>query len=295
MTVSFKKLFNSSIISQKRNISLIHTKLRAEDEEKLVDEWFRKRNKTESIQTQFETKIDKIDQIKPNKHDEPKTRYQKFEKPPVKQPQQNPQIPTRQRLQIMLKQKLSNDEQQREFRIDQRTNLFVTKASRDLHYRNKLCESIRNNEPCLVVDMARVGAYRSFDDLKNVGLQLSNVLALNRFSSRAPFQLHLCNYDYSSEFHAAFSNLFDFDRYLVFHTNKSYMDVFEKERLVYISMSGRGKLSTFDPNRVYVISAALRDHFQSKAFAQAKKDGISCQRLPIDDYSEYKSYITALI
>ena len=190
----------------------------------------------------------------------------------------------------MLKQKLSNDEQQREFRIDQRTNLFVTKASRDLFYRNKLSESIRNNEPCLVVDMTRVGAYRSFDDLKNVGLQLSNVLALNRFSSRVPFQLHLCNYDYSSEFHAAFSNLFDFDRYLVFHTNKSYMDVFEKERLVYVSMSGRGKLSTFDPNRVYVIRAALRDHFQSKAFAQAKKDGISCQRLPIDDYSEYKLF-----
>lgn len=191
---------------------------------------------------------------------------------------------TRQRLQIFIKQKLKNDQIPHE-PIDYLPSLLIDKTSIDVFFRNKLVRSIGLKEPSIIIDFRNIRTYRHYDDLRRLGVSISNVFHSNRMSSQ-PFQMNFSNYDYSSEFHQVFSNVLDFDREFIFDSKDSYINHFPKDRLVYISMNANAKMTRFDPSRVYIINASPKNSLGHRSYAQARKDGISCQRLPIDDYAE---------
>lgn len=200
---------------------------------------------------------------------------------------------TRRRLESFMRQKLRNDlvgwhDSSRSSYVKCPSMLFDT-SQIFAFYRHKLASSIRTDEPSIALDFRAVNSIKRFEDVKRAGIFVSNLLHVNRLAP-VPFQIHFCNYDRSSEFHAAFSSLIDLDRSLVFESSETYTSRFDKRRLVYLSMSGRAKLADeFDASRVYVIEVNVvtrRDPLQHKALAQARKDGISCQRLPLQDYSE---------
>lgn len=196
----------------------------------------------------------------------------------------------RERLQNLMYQKLKNDIEgyNKNEIIMKTTGTFYDKSHIYAYYRNKLASSIRNSEPSIVIDFRSVNSLKRFDDLKQLGYFVSNVLHLNRVA-RVPFQIYFCNYDRSSEFHTMLSPILDLDYNLVFDSSESYINCFAKENLVYLSMSGLGKMESFNTSRVYIIEASLtlkKDPLQQKALVQAKMDGIRCQHLPIADFSE---------
>ncbi len=79
------------------------------------------------------------------------------------------------------------------------------------------------------------------------------------------------------------------DANLIFETPKSYLDVFPKKDLVYLSKDADKKMNCFDPNKVYIIgctisSGAPTDQYLYASYDQAKREGIECLRFPIEKH-----------
>lgn len=80
------------------------------------------------------------------------------------------------------------------------------------------------------------------------------------------------------------------DKNLILETSKCYKEIFPKENLVYLSKDAKKTLYKFDPEKVYIIGNIIdsgNDLDRYASYIQANKDGIQCQRLPIDEYIKY--------
>jgi len=71
---------------------------------------------------------------------------------------------------------------------------------------------------------------------------------------------------------------------------KSYLDLFPKERLVYLSSESDTTLNKLDEQDVYIIGAIV-DHNRLKGITHQKavEQGIRTARLPIDKFMEMKT------
>ncbi len=105
-----------------------------------------------------------------------------------------------------------------------------------------------------------------------------------------PFQIHFCNYRPGNVFDVKYRDYLEMDKNLIQETSKSYMELFPKESLIYLSKDSQKTAYKYDPEKVYIIGNIIdsgneKDRYAS--YTQAKKDGIECQRLPIDEYIKY--------
>lgn len=161
-------------------------------------------------------------------------------------------------------------------RIDEHDERYVAQ--------HRLLTSILMNEPSVAFDFRFVSQHTRVERIKSLYRQFIEIIWINRISAR-PFQLHFCNYDHSSEFNTRFNNWLALDKNLIMETTKSYTDVFDKSKLVYLSADANKKMTSFNPDNVYVIGAMIDmspNEFELYSYAQAKKDGIRCERLPLD-------------
>ncbi|KAL6069774.1 tRNA methyltransferase 10 [Balamuthia mandrillaris] len=67
--------------------------------------------------------------------------------------------------------------------------------------------------------------------------------------------------------------------------DKHYMEVFNKEELVYLTSDSPDCITTLDPTKVYIIGGIV-DHNRLKniTYTKAQEEGIATARLPIDEY-----------
>lgn len=171
-------------------------------------------------------------------------------------------------------------------RIDTSSQRFLDRC--------KVLTSIVTNEPSVVFDFRFINLHTRVEVRKSLYREFIEVIHQNRDSAR-PFQLHFCNYDYESKFHQEFSTMLNLDSNLVHDSSKSYLDIFPKEKLVYLSKDAKRKMTYYDPNKVYVIGSIVdssRERFIYSSFSQAKKDGIACERLPLDDFIRFLSLLS---
>lgn len=155
-------------------------------------------------------------------------------------------------------------------------------------YQNRVLTSLVTDEPSIVFDFRFVAQHKRLERIKSLYRQFIEIIGDNRIATR-PFQMHFCNYDYSSEFHERFGDLLGLQPNLIQETSKSYLDVFDRSRLVYLSADSRKKMTEYDPNKVYVVGAMIDmspGEFEYYSYSQAKKDGIACERLPIETASK---------
>ncbi len=104
------------------------------------------------------------------------------------------------------------------------------------------------------------------------------------------FQVHFCNYTRNSEFHDRFGSNLRLNYNHIIDTPRSYMDVFPKEKLVYLSPNATIPMTDYDPNKVYIIGSIIDydwKKFEMATLKQAKLDGIACECLPIDQNIKY--------
>lgn len=151
-------------------------------------------------------------------------------------------------------------------------------------YQSRVLTSILTNEPSVVFDFQFVHKHTRLERIKSLYRQFIEIVGVNRESER-PFQIHCCNYDYESEFNKTYNKFLGFDTNLIMETPKSYLDVFDREKLVYLSADSRHKMTYYDPDKVYIIGAMIDmgpNDFEYHSYGQAKKDGIACQRLPLE-------------
>lgn len=153
-------------------------------------------------------------------------------------------------------------------------------------YRSKVLSSILNDEPSIVFDFRFTSMHTRIEHIKSLYRQYINIISYNR-TSEIPFQVHFCNYDFDTEFHKQYGISLEYDTNLIFETPKNYLDIFPKNKLVYLSRDAKYKMTKYDPDKVYIVGSIIDvgdDRFKFCSYSQAKKDGIRCERLPLDDH-----------
>jgi ribonuclease P protein 1 len=71
-------------------------------------------------------------------------------------------------------------------------------------------------------------------------------------------------------------------------TEKSYLDIFPREKLVYLSPHARDELMSFDEDEIYIVGAMV-DKTDPRPFslAKSKKEGLRIKKLPLDRFMDW--------
>lgn len=129
-----------------------------------------------------------------------------------------------------------------------------------------------------------------FREYTNAAKQMTFVFGDNRIHKQ-PFNLHMCNLNMEGQFMQKLrQNIPSLDEPwfpINFHSN-SYMDVFPKEKLVYLTPHCRDELTKFDHDAIYIIGCMVdKLNTEPLSLVRAKRDGIKMAKLPLDRYLEW--------
>ncbi|CAG4954647.1 unnamed protein product [Colias eurytheme] len=127
-------------------------------------------------------------------------------------------------------------------------------------------------------------------EILNSAKQLTYVFGDNRMH-KEPFNLHLCNVDNNGDFMDQFRrNVPSIDEPwfpMNIHA-ESYLDIFPKDKLVYLTPHCREELTSFDHDAIYIVGCMVdKINNEPLSLAKAKRDGIKMAKLPLDRYLEW--------
>jgi ribonuclease P protein 1 len=114
-------------------------------------------------------------------------------------------------------------------------------------------------------------------------------------ASKNPLPVYIVNFDRGCNkckiLHKAYPNLFNPDFPAVV-TEKSYLDLFPPERLVYLTPDSRTDLCDYDADDVYIVGGIVEmANDVPYTLSKAKKQGIRHARLPIKRTVGYRNNI----
>ncbi|KAL6443378.1 hypothetical protein ACFW04_002918 [Cataglyphis niger] len=158
------------------------------------------------------------------------------------------------------------------------------------YYNSKLLQAMMF-EPKIVFDCGYEDSMTQ-REMHNCAKQLTLSFAINRLHVN-PMSLYFCNMkndgpllQYCNTF---MPNLLD-DDFPVIITSQSYLDLFPKNQLVYLTPHCRTDMTEYNPDMVYIIGAMVDKHNQQPlSLAKAKKDGIQMAKLPLEKYLPWGS------
>lgn len=139
----------------------------------------------------------------------------------------------------------------------------------------------------LVVDL-------SFDnnmtrmETKRLAQQLLLAYSDNRYKFEEPYNLTFCNIDYSGSCYEFLEKSFPYlksSHFFINMTTKPYLDLFPKEKLIYLTPNADESMIKYDHDAVYIIGGIVDKYTpEPLSYAKALRDNIKAQRLPIDEY-----------
>lgn len=142
----------------------------------------------------------------------------------------------------------------------------------------------------LVFDMS-YDSYMSRREVENTVSQLMEVEAWNRRATE-PYHLHFCNLQPGGAYEKELLKRYGaetWDRLLITSTDRQHVDLFPRERLVYLTADSRNVLRTFDPSKVYIIGSMVDRSIQSGlSLANAKRLNLATARLPLDEFLQWE-------
>uniref|UniRef100_UPI00398ECE87 tRNA methyltransferase 10 homolog C-like isoform X2 n=1 Tax=Pristiophorus japonicus TaxID=55135 RepID=UPI00398ECE87 len=159
----------------------------------------------------------------------------------------------------------------------------------DIMYNWKAAQSMMFGQP-LVFDMS-YESYMTRREMENTVSQLLECEGWNRRSSD-PFHLHFCNLSPEGAYHKELLKRYGdaWDRLLITETEKSYVDIFPKGKLVYLTADSPSVLNTFQHDKIYIIGSIVDKSIQTGlSHANAKRLKLATARLPLDDYLKWDS------
>lgn len=129
-----------------------------------------------------------------------------------------------------------------------------------------------------------------FRETINAAKQMTFVFGDNRLH-KDPFDIHLCNVKYDGDFMGQLRrNIPSLDEPwfpLNIHS-QSYLDLFPKEKLVYLTPHCRAELTEFDHDAIYIVGCMVdKMNNEPLSLAKAKRDGLKMAKLPLDRYLEW--------
>lgn len=126
--------------------------------------------------------------------------------------------------------------------------------------------------------------------LKDCAREVLSMFLENR-RRECPFNIHLCNYPKDSKLSDYINTALkdDIHNLPINVHEKSYTDIFDKDRLVYLSPDAKSYLKEYDPNAVYVIGGFVDlGRTIPISLSKAKVNNIKVVKFPIDEYLDWK-------
>lgn len=124
-------------------------------------------------------------------------------------------------------------------------------------------------------------------EIVNSSKQISDAYSYN-YHTREPYDLYFCNLKQGSitaqMLNNAMPNLYEKNSFVTCE-ERSYLDIFPKEKLVYLTPHTQNVLDEYDRDDIYIIGSLVDRSVQKPvSMAKAKKEGIRMGRLPIDKH-----------
>jgi hypothetical protein len=144
-----------------------------------------------------------------------------------------------------------------------------------------------NDDPKIVFDFRFLPKHTREDKVTSVYRQMIDIIWHNREVARSPTQILFCNYQTDAKFHQKFGKCLNMDSNLILESEKSYLDLFPRENLVYLSRDAKTVMKAYDPEKIYIVGSIIddgRDTFKYSSLNQAQMDGIACERMPLERY-----------
>lgn len=113
----------------------------------------------------------------------------------------------------------------------------------------------------------------------------------------APFHLKLCNFSSDHYMSQRLAKLFkaSLSSLPVESTSKSYLELYPKEKLVYLTPHSQEVLQTYNHDDVYIIGAFVdKGNGEKVSLAKAKENKLRMAKLPLDYYLNWKRGIKSL-
>lgn len=129
-------------------------------------------------------------------------------------------------------------------------------------------------------------------EASNCAKQLMLTFAENR-QANDPFDLHFCSVNFEAcgarMFQKFIPRMLDADFPINVH-KKSHLDLFPKERLVYLTPHCRYEMTSYDPDDIYIIGAMVdKRNTDPLSLAKAKRQKLRMAKLPLDRYLQWGS------
>ncbi|XP_027199665.1 mitochondrial ribonuclease P protein 1 homolog [Dermatophagoides pteronyssinus] len=147
----------------------------------------------------------------------------------------------------------------------------------------------------LIIDLD----YDDYMSLNECRIQVNHIVRLlgeNLRTTNDPFDIYFTNCDYQKPTMKNLSRFFDTMPFQLMSLQqqfltKSYMDVFDNERLVYLTPNATETLIDYNHNDIYIIGGFLDKSNLNKPIShmKAKLAGIRQYRLPLDQYVPWGS------
>uniref|UniRef100_V9IJT1 RNA (guanine-9-)-methyltransferase domain-containing protein 1 n=1 Tax=Apis cerana TaxID=7461 RepID=V9IJT1_APICE len=193
-----------------------------------------------------------------------------------------------------LEKKLLQNEKEKEVKTDDRygigNSLFFRIRDKTMNefYNSKLISAMLH-EPIIVYDLG-YDEYMEPFERENCAKQLLLSFSTNRIHEE-PFNLYFCNVNNNSsimqKLHKLIPQIYE-PHFPLNITSKSYLEIFDKKQLVYLTPNAKTVLKKFDPNLIYIIGGIV-DKKNSKpySFQKANKEGIKMMKLPLSETLEW--------
>lgn len=166
--------------------------------------------------------------------------------------------------------------------------LKIYETTMNLWHNNKLINAMQFDQK-LIIDCS-YDEYMSFREADNCAKQLTYTFAMNRLHTQ-PFDLHFCNFDRSSKSGKKMMNsiptMFNLDFPMNVH-EKSYVKLFDKSRLVYLTPHCKNELTEYNHDDIYIVGAMVdKANNEPISLAKAKKNELRMAKLPLDKYLDW--------
>nr|CAI5828294.1 unnamed protein product [Callosobruchus analis] len=157
-------------------------------------------------------------------------------------------------------------------------------------YNSKLIQAITYGQK-LVIDCGYDGNMTKRENY-NCAKQLMLLFAENRMH-KEPFDIHFCNANPEGFLIKQLNKNIPtmYEKWFPLNIHEcSYLDMYPKDQLVYLTPHCREEMSEFDYDSVYIIGALVdKVNNEPLSLARAKKEGLKMAKLPLDRYLQWGS------
>ncbi|XP_065209393.1 mitochondrial ribonuclease P protein 1 homolog [Planococcus citri] len=173
------------------------------------------------------------------------------------------------------------------------TSIFmrVRNSTIDKFYNYKLLEPYMNG-PDIVID-CEYSSFMTPKEINSAAFQVGGAWHMNRANVH-PFNIVYTNLQKGSVLYERLKLMYppiDVDpSYLFNYTPKSFLDLYPKDKLIYLSPHAVECMETYEPDKVYIIGCMVDIAMpEPLSLAKAKKYDIRALKFPLDKYLNWKS------